>query len=612
MVFGNDNQALALGNHTEARLLPSLNTCVFVQHRHSWMTWEEERAWYAAVRHIVCGILGTTESDLIKPLDTKYGQLIIKINRFKEDLTMHRFHSALREVLAAVISVSLVMGMHASASANTVTTVPKLSPNGKVVAMPMCTLYLYPDGSVSATDYDIDKYVSPWKNVVDLDADLYGVAALTSGGKVYTTAQDSTAGKWKNIVSISVGENHLMGVCADGTVRLEGTEGYNAQSVRDWRNIISVSAGRDHCVGLRSDGTVVSAGSNAFGQCDVSGWRNITAVFAEDTYTVGLRADGTVVTAGTSPEQWAKRNCSLRDTAAWRGIVSIATGPLGIFGIKNDGTLISCPEQQPSYDVYLGYFFFFDYSYFAVDWTDLAQISVSEHVVGLKNDGSMVSFGGPQCGEGDPCRLTSNTLQHRYIRNGSQLECYICGCSAVIPAYNARTSRTCLHHMVRYYDYEEYSLYYACTLCGMQEKHGPVDVTQLRMIRDTNGSGKNDVKVGNWTDMVGNEFRDALKFWVVKRSGYSDTESIDYALGGKYNHISGRISMSNASDRNAKAYVCIYADGRQIARFDEMSTEDNEDRPFSVDITGAKTLRIECVGTTKAFAHCIVAAYVYE
>lgn len=70
--------------------------------------------------------------------------------------------------------------------------------------------------------------------------------------------------------------------------------------------------------------------------------------------------------------------------------------------------------------------------------------------------------------------------------------------------------------------------------------------------------------------------------------------------------------MSNASDRNAKAYVRIYADGRQIARFDEMSTEDNEDRPFSLDITGAKTLRIECVGTTKAFAHCIVAAYVYE
>ena len=70
--------------------------------------------------------------------------------------------------------------------------------------------------------------------------------------------------------------------------------------------------------------------------------------------------------------------------------------------------------------------------------------------------------------------------------------------------------------------------------------------------------------------------------------------------------------MSNASDRNAKAYVFIYADGRHIARFDEMSTEENEDRPFSLDITGAKTLRIECVGTTKAFAHCIVAAYVYE
>lgn len=55
----------------------------------------------------------------------------------------------------------------------------------------------------------------------------------------------------------------------------------------------------------------------------------------------------------------------------------------------------------------------------------------------------------------------------------------------------------------------------------------------------------------------------------------------------------------------------IYLDGRQIARYDELSTEDYGES-FTLDITGGKTLRIECVGTTKAFAHCIVAANVYE
>lgn len=521
-------------------------------------------------------------------------------------MTMHRFHSVLRKVLAAVISVSLVMGIHGFASANTVCAVPKLSPNGKVVAMPMCTLYLRPDGSVSASDPDIDKLVRSWRNVVDLDGGLYGVAALTSGGKVYTTAQGSTAGNWKNMVAISVGDSHLMGVCADGTVRLEGTGAYNAQSVRGWKNIISVSAGPEHCVGLRSDGTVVAAGSNLYGQCSVSGWRNITAVCAEDTYTVGLRSDGTVVTAGTTPADWAESNSALEDTAAWRGIVSIAAGPVGIFGIKNDGTMVCCPAPAHDYSGYLE-----DYACFSSDWTDLAQISAYYQVVGLRNDGSMVSFGGPQCGEGDPCRLTSNTLQHQYIKNGSRLECCICGYSAVIPAYNAKTSKTCNHHMARYYAYGDGCLYYACTLCGVQEKYGPTAVTGLSKIRDTNDSSKVDVKTGTWTDTAGNEYEDALKFWVVKRAGYSDTESIDYKLDGKYTRISGKISMSSLSDKNAKAYIRIYLDGRQIARYDELSTEDYGES-FTLDITGGKTLRIECVGTTKAFAHCIVAANVYE
>ena len=62
--------------------------------------------------------------------------------------------------------------------------------------------------------------------------------------------------------------------------------------------MVAVSAGEDHTVGLKADGTVVAVGTNSLGRCDVSGWRDMVAVSAGDWYTVGLKADGTVVAVG--------------------------------------------------------------------------------------------------------------------------------------------------------------------------------------------------------------------------------------------------------------------------------------------------------------------------
>ncbi len=48
----------------------------------------------------------------------------------------------------------------------------------------------------------------------------------------------------------------------------------------DWRNIVAISAGGFHTVGLCEDGMVVAVGSNESGQCDVSNWRDIVALSA--------------------------------------------------------------------------------------------------------------------------------------------------------------------------------------------------------------------------------------------------------------------------------------------------------------------------------------------
>jgi len=45
--------------------------------------------------------------------------------------------------------------------------------------------------------------------------------------------------------------------------------------VSDWTDIVAISAGDYHTVGLKSDGTVVAVGNNDYGQCDVSDWTNI-------------------------------------------------------------------------------------------------------------------------------------------------------------------------------------------------------------------------------------------------------------------------------------------------------------------------------------------------
>ena len=85
----------------------------------------------------------------------------------------------------------------------------------------------------------------------------------------------------------------------------------------DWTDIVAVSAGNDHTVGLKSDGTVVAVGDNDDGQCEVADWTDIVAVSAGYGHTVGLKSDGTVV----ATKYTGKYYFGQCDVAGWTDIL---------------------------------------------------------------------------------------------------------------------------------------------------------------------------------------------------------------------------------------------------------------------------------------------------
>lgn len=138
---------------------------------------------------------------------------------------------------------------------------------------------------------------------------------LKSDGKVDIKEKEhsyySGVKEWTNIMTVSLGANHIVGLKSDGTAVAVGINMNGQCDVGDWTDIIAIDAAYHHTVGLKKNGTVAVTGWNLYGQCDVSNWTNIVAVYTSSTYTVGLKSNGEVVIAGakeramTDAEEWS-------------------------------------------------------------------------------------------------------------------------------------------------------------------------------------------------------------------------------------------------------------------------------------------------------------------
>jgi alpha-tubulin suppressor-like RCC1 family protein len=276
-----------------------------------------------------------------------------------------------------------------------------------------------PEASVEILDKDYSDSVTKRT----FSANNHGIAAIKVDGTVITHDMKDDLSGWSDIVSVSVGGSHVLGLKSDGTVVAMGSNDDGQCDVSTWKDIIFIEAGHYYSIGikrngtlvvagfrfpyiaetlalrdvvmvssgmhniaaLKADGTVEVIGTDSRGEHLTSGWSDITAIASGDFSTLGLKSDGTVVLAGEHEweNDWEERNgeppphwCG--DIADWYDITAIAVGR-DVIGVKSDGTVIASNGRIMS-----------GISSIA-DWSDIVDVAFAwNNLIGLKSDGTVV------------------------------------------------------------------------------------------------------------------------------------------------------------------------------------------------------------------------------
>ncbi|MCM1233760.1 MAG: TIR domain-containing protein [Ruminococcus flavefaciens] len=194
---------------------------------------------------------------------------------------------------------------------------------------------------------------------------------------------------WKEIVAISTGFKHRVGLCKNGAVVALGDNKFGQCNVSSWRDMASIFTSDDLTVGLRRNGTVIATGRNEDGQCNVSSWTNIVDIAVTDAFVVGLRSDGTVV--NTLPRPGYQRKVSAW-TDTWTDIAAIAANTAFIIGVRYDGTVVGTETGK-----YINFYSEYNIS----SWTDIVAVAASRwhHIVGIRADGTVVAAGANKDGQ---------------------------------------------------------------------------------------------------------------------------------------------------------------------------------------------------------------------
>ena len=264
---------------------------------------------------------------------------------------------------------------------STMTDLPPAPVYGSIDGAWMHTVGIKSDGTVVNTVENGNSFdYSEWSDIVKVSCGANHDLGLRRDGTVVACGYSGDGAcdiyDWRNITDIAAGNSFSVGLRKDGSVYFAGKDwgtGMRDQALA-WKNIVAIAAGNGHLVGLKNDGTVIACGDNTHGQCDVAGWNNIISVVAGNETTIGLRSDGTVVATGLNDTN----QC---DVAIWNDIIGIAAGWGHTIGLKRDGTVVATGYNE-------------DGRCNVTDWTSIVEIACGTwHSIGLLSDGTVVAVG---------------------------------------------------------------------------------------------------------------------------------------------------------------------------------------------------------------------------
>lgn len=136
-----------------------------------------------------------------------------------------------------------------------------------------------------------------------------------------------------------------------------------------------------------------------------------------------------------------------------------------------------------------------------------------------------------------------------------------------------------------------------CPMCGsVVGKSLPYPLTWCNKLKDTNtpGTQMKDVIVGDFQDSFGNTQRDALKFWVMDRPGFNDTEYIIYDLAQGFETLEFTIAADMENHRDGTIRILLYDEDDNLLYDSGWMGNDLQPMQGFVDVAGVDTLRIEC------------------
>ena len=194
------------------------------------------------------------------------------------------------------------------------------------------------------------------KKIRELISSFAGIYAIDEEGTVVT---GSLGPEWTNIASLYFADASMFGLRRDGTVAAYGADPGDPriQAVAGWDHVVELGFditgwARYVPVGLRDDGTACAVtmdydGLSPYGDWDVAGWTGVRKLYSGTDYTIGVLDDGSLLVTGGEfgRADW------LEELAGWTDIRAIYVSstddaPGHIVGLKNDGTLLAAGDNS--------------------------------------------------------------------------------------------------------------------------------------------------------------------------------------------------------------------------------------------------------------------------